>query len=72
MGTSLSETCREVEINMLRSSVHLVGFILKRLYRDERSKNIKKHITSSLFLKRGQPKKYKFYRRSKKVAQFYI
>jgi len=27
MGTQLSETCREVEINILRSSVHLVGFI---------------------------------------------
>jgi len=27
MGTSLPETCREVEINILRSSVHLLGFI---------------------------------------------
>jgi len=25
MGTWLPETCREVEINILRSSVHLVG-----------------------------------------------
>jgi len=27
MGTYLPETRREVEINILRSSVHLVGFI---------------------------------------------
>ena len=27
MDTYLPETCREVEINILRSSVHLVGFI---------------------------------------------
>jgi len=27
MGAQMSETCREVEINILRSSVHLVGFI---------------------------------------------
>ena len=30
MGTHLPETYREVEINLLRSSVHLVGFIWKR------------------------------------------
>jgi len=30
MGTQLPKTCREVEINILRSSVHLVGFIWKR------------------------------------------
>jgi len=29
IGTQLPETCREVEINILRSSVHLVGFISK-------------------------------------------
>ena len=28
MGTYLPETCTEVEINTLRSSVHLVGFLL--------------------------------------------
>ena len=27
MGTQLPETCTEVEINILRSSEHLVGFI---------------------------------------------
>jgi len=27
MGTKLPETCTEVEINILRNSVHLVGFI---------------------------------------------
>ena len=37
MGTYLPKTCREVEINILRSSVHLVGFIWKKLYRDARS-----------------------------------
>jgi hypothetical protein len=37
MGTQFPETCTEVEINVLRSSVHLVGFIWKRLYRDVRS-----------------------------------
>ena len=41
MGSQLPETCREVEINILRKSVHLVGFIWKRFYRDARSKNIK-------------------------------
>ena len=30
IGTQLPETCREVEINILRSSVHLVGFIWKK------------------------------------------
>ena len=34
MGTWLSETCREVEINIPRSNVHLVGFTWKRLYKD--------------------------------------
>ena len=34
MGTLLPETCREVEINILRSIVHLFGLIWKRLYRD--------------------------------------
>ena len=33
----LPETCREVEINVLRSNVHLVRFIWKRLYRYARS-----------------------------------
>ena len=28
----ITRTCTEVEINILRSSVHLVGFIWKRLY----------------------------------------
>ena len=37
MGTQLPETCTEVEINILRSSVHLVGFIWKGLYREARS-----------------------------------
>jgi len=36
-GHIMPETCREVEINILRSSVHLVGLICKRLYRDARS-----------------------------------
>ena len=31
MGTQLPKTCTEVEINILRSSVHLVGFISNRL-----------------------------------------
>ena len=30
MGTQLPETCREVEINILRSSVQLVSFIWKK------------------------------------------
>jgi len=34
--TQLPETCREVEISILRSSVHLVGFIWNRLYWDVR------------------------------------
>ena len=43
METWLSETCRKVELNILRSSVHLVCFIWKRLYRDVRStKHFKK------------------------------
>ena len=42
MGTKLTETCREAEINILRSSVHPVGFIWKRLYRDARSTKHKK------------------------------
>jgi hypothetical protein len=36
-GTQLPETCTEVEINIPRSSVHLVGFIRNRLYRGARS-----------------------------------
>jgi len=41
MGTQLPETCRKVEINILRNSVQLVGFICKRLYRDAGQQNIK-------------------------------
>ena len=37
MGTQLPETSREVEINVLRSSVHLVGLVWNSLYRDARS-----------------------------------
>jgi len=33
----LPETCREAKINIRRSSVHLVGLIWKRLYRNARS-----------------------------------
>jgi len=33
--------CGELELNTLRGSVHLVGFIWKRLYRDARSTDIK-------------------------------
>jgi len=40
MGTQLPRTCREVEINILRSSVHLVGFIRKR---KEKKKNTVDH-----------------------------
>ena len=40
MGTQLPETCREVEINMLRSSVHLVGVIWKKKI----SQTVKKFI----------------------------
>jgi len=38
MGTKLLETCREVYVNILRIIVDLVGFILKRLNKDARSK----------------------------------
>jgi len=41
MGTYFPETCREVEINILRSSVHPVGLIWKRLYRDAGQQVIK-------------------------------
>jgi len=42
MDIPLPKTCRGVEMNILRSSVHLVGFIRKRLYRDARSTKHKK------------------------------
>jgi len=42
----LPETCREVEINILRSGMHLVGFIRKRLYRDVRSR---KHKSNPIY-----------------------
>ena len=49
MGTQLPETCRKVAINILESSVHLVGFILKRLYRDAQStKHKRKNLFTSL------------------------
>jgi len=54
----LPETCTEVEITILRSGVHLVGFIRKRLSRDagqqniESIKNIKYiHVTTLKSLK---------------------
>ena len=40
-GHIIPETCREGEINILRSSMHLVGFIRKRLHRDVGQQSIK-------------------------------
>jgi hypothetical protein len=37
LDNCVPKTCREVEINILRSSVHPAGFIWKRPYRDTRS-----------------------------------
>ena len=39
----------QVEINILRSSVHLVGFISKRLYREARSTKHNKIIYLQAF-----------------------
>ena len=49
MGTKLPETCREFEINMLRSSLHLFGLVWKRLYRDVLSTKHKNPLFYTFF-----------------------
>jgi len=41
MGKYLPETCRYVEINILKSSVNLVGSILKIVYMNVGQQNMK-------------------------------
>ena len=50
--SAAAETCREVEINMLGSSVHVVGFVSKGLYGNagqQDIKNLKNVVMGFLF-----------------------